>query len=324
MHARLAIALPAVLLLALGCKHAQQPPAHKTVALPPTQAEPAKAVPLPQPPTATTATPPVRKPMLSVAMYISSGAKAGFGMPIAGQQASIRVTPINEKGQPVREVQPVLGAQIVLVAMRADMTWMTLQRAPQWSDPAHFSHEFKVTFPAGGSHVLYFLFRQKDSPVAAVPVFIQVDGKAPALTPPPELTLRYAGKDGLQATLETPEEPFTVCKTSAISSTWTRKGKALALVADGPSVHYVAIDAGLGGVSVARSTGPDAHATLTFEKPGRYRVLALAEVAGKKSEALLAQFALAVTGEAPAGGCPAEAETGSDSGSAAGSEAKHK
>jgi len=314
MRARFATVLPALLLLASGCKH--QPQAHKTVAVPQVHAAPAQVVPLPQPPTVTAAAPPsTRKPMLSVAMYISSGAKEGFGMPLAGREATIRVTPINEKGQPIREVQPVLGAQIVLVAMRADMTWMTLQRAPHWSDPAHFSHAFRVTFPTGGSHVLYFLFRQKDSPVAAVPVFIQVDGKPAFPAAPPELSLRFAGKDGLHATLETPQEPISVCNPVSISSTWSKNGKPFSLVADASAVHYVAIDAGLGGVSVAKSAGPGDKAAFTFEKPGRYRVLALAQGAGKKAEAVLAQFALTVTGQAPTGGCPAEAATGSGSGS---------
>ena len=297
----------ALILLALlvACRRAPPPEAHKTVALPaPVEVEAPKPVAAPEAPTATAAPAPLRKPMLSVAMYISTGSKSGFGMPTAGQPSTIRVTPINEKGQPVRELDPVLGAQLVLVALRADMTWLTLQRAPELSDKAHNSHEFKLTFASGGSHVLYFLFREKDQPVAAVPVFIQVDGKNPEPSLPPERSLRYAGKDGLVAALQTPEEPFAVCAPATVTSTWLRHGKALALAQGMAAVHYVAIDAGLGGVSVAREDKDGAHATFTFDKPGQYRVLALAEPAAKKAEAVLAQFAFSVTGKAAEHGCP--------------------
>lgn len=297
-----------VLSLLVACRRAPPPEAHKTVALPaPAPTEAPKAVPAPEAPTATAAPTPERKPMLSVAMYISSGSKSGFGMPTAGQASTIRVTPINEKGQPVRELGSVLGAQLVLVALRADLTWLTLQRAPELSDKAHNSHEFKVTFASGGSHVLYFLFREKDQQVAAVPVFIQVDGKTPEPTLPPERSLRYVGKDGVSATLQTPEEPFAVCAPATVTSTWLRHGKALALAQGTAAVHYVAIDAGLGGVSVAREEEDGTHATFTFDKPGQYRVLALAEPAGKKADAVLAQFAFSVTGKAAEHGCAATA-----------------
>jgi len=101
-------------------------------------------------------------------------------------------------------------------------------------------------------------------------------------------------------------------------------------------VHYVTIDSGLGSVTLADALppppmpalppaasssptmpepasaalpqlgDPGSERLVRFRQPGRYRVLAIAEVAGKVPQVWVAPFTLAVTGSAPAGGCPSE------------------
>ncbi len=270
-----------------------------------------------------------RKVDVSVALYIDAGQKANpSAMPTAGQVATIRVTPTSAgTGRPVRDLDPVMGAQMVLVAMSRDTPWVSLQRANVLSDAKQASHEFRLTFPSGGNHVLYFLFKPKGAAMAAVPAFILVDGKRETPMEAPEEQLRYSAKDGLEVQLVPAAATPEACAPVHVGSMWMRKGKPVKLVGapDGPSVYYVAVDPGPGSVAVAQPVGPvvqapgdptpvqvaigkrgdaGSEAILTFDKPGRYRVLALAEVAGKKADVAIAHFALPVAGTVPVGGCP--------------------
>lgn len=341
-HRAIALGL-ALACLTPGCRKSPPEP-QQTIRVPatPTKEAPSVAA-LPQPGTATelpaAASPTAAKAAaakelegkvdVSVALYIDAGQKGNpSAMPMAGQAATIRVTPTSAgTGRPVRDLDPVMGAQMVLVAMSRDTPWVGLQRANVLSDAKQASHEFRVTFPSGGNHVLYFLFKPKGAAMAAVPAFILVDGKRETPMEAPEEQLRYSAKDGLEVQLVPAETTPEACAPVHVGSLWMRKGKPVKLVGapDGPSVYYVAVDPGPGSVAVAQPVGPvvatpgeptpavaaigkrgdaGSEAILTFDKPGRYRVLALAEVAGKKGDVAIAHFALPVAGTAPAGGCP--------------------
>jgi hypothetical protein len=267
-----------------------------------------------------------RKVDVSVALYIDAGQKGNpSAMPMAGQPATIRVTPTSPgTGRPVRDLEPVMGAKMVLVALSRDTPWVGLQRAVELSDAKSASHEFRLTFPSGGNHVLYFLFKPKGAAMAAVPAFILVDGKREVSMEAPEEQLRFQSPSlevQLVPSVATPE----ACAAVQVGSLWVRKGKPLKLAGapEGPTVYYVAVDPGPGSVAVARSaseavapgtTPPDplpasrgdagTQAVFHFDHPGQYRVLALAEVAGKKSEVAMAHFSLPVAGTTPPGGCP--------------------
>lgn len=323
------LGLACAVLCAPGCKKAAPPQAQHTLPVPPAPQNPSDDKPIALPaaasPTAlpTPASPSEaaeRKVDVSVALYIDAGVKGNpTAMPMAGQPATIRVTPTSPgTGRPVRDLEPVMGAKMVLVALSRDTPWVGLQRAVQLSDSKGASHEFRLTFPSGGNHVLYFLFKPKGAALAAVPAFILVDGKREAGTEAPEEQLRYAGA-GLDVQLVPSVATPEVCAPVELGSLWVRKGKPLKLVGapDGPAVYYVAVDPGPGSVAVARrrdvaAGAPPAagrgdagsEAVFQFEHPGRYRVLALAEVAGKKSEVVMAHFALPVAGTTPPNGCP--------------------
>jgi hypothetical protein len=249
-------------------------------------------------------------PDASIALLLG---EPGAALPQAGKPTKVRVTPINALGQPIRELQPLMGAQVVVVALRADSPWTLIERSKAAIDPKTGAHELKVTFAAGGSHVLWFLFQPKGKPMAKVPAFVVVDGK-----PRPESDLEparsWSGSDGTSVALATLPDEMQVCQQAGIASIWTRKGKPLSLAGDTARVHYLAIEAGLGGLAIDEPVGlasvatpagdPGAAALLTLRKPGRWRIAALAETAGTKPELRMAWFALDVGGELPPEGCP--------------------
>ena len=267
----------------------------------------------------------------SIALHISSGADKGFKLPFAGKATRIRVTPIRqEDGRPVQELAPVLGAQLVLLVARPDLSWVKVERAEKLDEPDRSTHTFTVRFEQGGSHVLYFLFQEKDGPVTAVPTFLEVQGKSKPRGVRGGRSVRHYGK-GLEVGLQITDRDIEVCQTVPIASIWVNKSKPIRLDPDGEGgsrVHYIAVDTTGGAVAIAlppsgsagtATAGSDAdeeqgsradpigdegtQALFRFEKPGQYGELAIGR-SGRKT--WLAHFELPVGGSAPADGCPAD------------------
>jgi hypothetical protein len=305
--------------LALSCKR-------EVPVAPPQPVDQTATVPAPLPATPTAAEVPVAvtpavvapaapTPTLpdgpTVALYISAGPKGDQPLPTAGQPATMRVTPVGPDGRPLAELEPVLGSLISLLVLRADLGHVALVPAPKLSDPNHKSHDFKLTFPTGGQHVVVVLFKPKDQPVAAVPAFLNIQGPATLLSPASATSLTHAAKDGLQAVLGVAPQALQVCQPVAVASTWTKKGKPLPVA--GP-VLYFGVQAGratLAEAAVALPDGatpagdPGTAASFRFSDPGLVHVLAVVQLPGQKAgQAAIARFVVQVEGKPQPDGCP--------------------
>lgn len=114
----------------------------------------------------------------SVAIFIDTGAKNPPGSPTAGQRTTVTVTPVDGNGRPLRSRDPLFGAELVMVALRHDLSWVETLRASQLSEPGGLSHRFTLKFPKAGRHLLYFLVKPTGGPVSATPVDLTVRGDA--------------------------------------------------------------------------------------------------------------------------------------------------
>ncbi|MBM4345773.1 MAG: hypothetical protein FJ100_20565 [Deltaproteobacteria bacterium] len=263
----------------------------------------------PAPPTPPTA------PAPSVAMFLDAGTGQPADLPTAGKPVKLTVTPINEKGQAIADRDPVLGAEVAIVAVRFDLSWRQVLRADKLSDPARHTHTFKLTFAKAGHHLLYFLFRPKGRPLAAVPIAVTVQGQVPPGEEWPDHQLEYS-EGGVRVALRTSTEELKPCDPFHVATVWTRKGEPLPL--QGPEgeskVLYLALAESLGTPSMGKpaltsveSLGgdTDTHATLTLLGRGHYKVMAVADTGTAKAPQLtIAWFAVTAKGTVPEGGCP--------------------
>jgi hypothetical protein len=239
----------------------------------------------------------------SIALHIAPRGQVPFRLPKVGEPSVLRITPITRQGEPVRDLEFVLGARLTLVALRADRGWAEVTRAIELSAPTRATHDFEVTFPTSGSHVLFVVFKPKGYQIMAVSAFITVDGPPVVDIARQDTVLRWSGPDGVEASLQPPPAGPTACQPTVLASTWTRKG-ALAGLAIGPTgarVDYLAIDPDQGTVTVA--VGTPTSAPLTFPRPGPWRVFALAAPSDRKARPWTAHFALMVGGNVPSEGC---------------------
>lgn len=339
---KLQLMLAVALTVASACKRepaapppappAPQAPAHAASADPATAALPAPATAAALAEAATAA---AARPTYTVALSISGGA-GGVTMPQAGKPASFVVAPIDGKGQLVAQREPLLGAELLLVALRYDLSWHQIQRADAFNQAGGLRHEFKVTFPQAGRHLLYFLFRPKGGELASIPVDIQVGGKAASGDPWVEDSLRYAGPGQLEVGLHLdPAEP-QVCAPLHVATTWLRKGQPLQVQGgDTGRVIYLLLAESTGSPVVgeplaieipgkqaaADATPTTAGTAQASYKPlggdvgtdallvpgqtGKHKVLAIGDLGGKPEvRTQSAIFGLSVGGKAPAGGCP--------------------
>lgn len=331
---RCRVALAAGLLSALASCGKPQPPAAEPkpaapaaapVAEPPV-APPAPlaavptAVAAPSAASATVAAPadatPALAPAASVAMFLDAGTGNPADMPTAGKPVKITVTPVDERGRAIADREPVLGAQIALVAVRYDVSWKAIIRAEKLSLPERNSHEFKLTFPKAGHHLLYFLFQPKGKPLATIPIDITVQGRAEPAVDWPEAQDRY-DEGPVSVALKTDHGSISACDRVKVATIWTRKGNPQPLRANGDSkVFYLALAESLGtpaiGKPVASQTsaaplgGDDGtEAALRLETRGHVKLLAIADVGSdKKPEIIAAWFGLTVKGPQPPEGCP--------------------
>lgn len=278
----------------------------------------------------------------SVAIFIDAGAKNPPGSPTAGQLTTVTVTPVDGNGRPLRTRESLFGAELVMVALRHDLSWVETLRATQLSEPGGLSHRFALKFPKPGRHLLYFLVKPAGGPVSATPVDLTVRGDAEPAVAWGEDKRQVTGPDGLAVELRSAPEQFEACRPSHIATSWLQKGKPMALhAAETQRVLYLAIPESAGQASVGKplqiagapsaeaptptdraqdaaaavmsvqAIGGDAgsDAWLTLHRPGRYRILALAQAASgkgasKASPIRSAAFAVTAGGTAPAGGCP--------------------
>ncbi len=276
----------------------------------------------------------------TVAIFVDAGAKNPPGSPTAGQMTTVTVTPVDGNGRPLRSRDPILGAELVMVALRHDLSWVQTLRATRLSEPGGLSHRFSLNFPHPGRHLLYFLVKPAGGPVSATPVDLTVRGVAEPSTEWGEDKRQFSGPEGLSVELRSAPEQFEACRPSHIATSWLQKGKAAALHgAEGQRVLYLAIPEVAGQASVGQplqiagaaapadsatataqaaaagmsveAIGGDAgsDAWLTLRNPGRFRIMALAQLAGPKGAAAAgpirsAAFAVTAGGTAPAGGCP--------------------
>lgn len=280
----------------------------------------------------------------SVAIFIDSGAKNPPGSPTAGQMTTVTVTPVDGNGRPLRTRDQVFGADLVMVAMRHDLSWVEALRTTQLSEPGGLSHRFALKFPNPGRHLLYFLVKPAGGPISTTPVDLTVRGDAEPEVEWQEDQGRAVGPQGLAVELRRSPEQIQACRPVHIATNWQQKGKAAPLLgsAGSQSVLYLAVPENAGQASVGQplqvvnpaepaaegvtataelagaagaamsvpAIGGDAgtDAWLTLRQPGRYRILALAQIAdgkgGKPGAIRSVAFAVTAGGTAPAGGCP--------------------
>ncbi len=257
------------------------------------------------------------------------------GQPQANQTTTLTVAPINAKGQVIADLQPLMGGELLLVAMRYDLGWLQVQVAAPIPPDARGKRQFAVKFPQGGRHLLYFLFQPKGQPLAYVPVDLTVAGPdAPAQAWVEEVP-RFAGPDGLEVGLKTEPSAPAPCQPFQVASTWLRRDKPLALLGgDRGRVLYLLLSEAMGSpvtsqaiavqgdlaaeASAAaagnpatagsyRSLGADlgTDALLTANTSGHHKILAIAATGTyAAAHVITAQFGLAVEGKLPPGGCP--------------------
>lgn len=249
-------------------------------------------------------------------MFLDAGTGNPADLPTAGKPVKLTVTPINEKGQAIAERDRLLGAEMVIVAVRFDLSWRQVLRADKLTDPSRHTHTFKLTFAKAGHHLLYFLFRPKGRPMAAVPIAVTVHGQTPAAEEWPDFLPEY-NESGLRVALRTSVEELKPCEPFRVATVWTRKGEPIPLQGpDGePKVLYLALAESLGtpsmGKPAATSTqafGGDADTEmgLTLLGRGHYKVMAVADTGTPKApQVTIAWFAVTAKGQVPEGGCPA-------------------
>lgn len=276
----------------------------------------------------------------SVAIYIDAGTASPAEGPQAGRPISITVTPVDGAGRPLRARDPLLGGELLLVALRYDMTWVQVLKAAQMSEPGGLSHRFALTVPRAGRHLLYFLVKPVGGAISATPVDLTVRGPAAPGEPWGEDERRVAGPKGTAIELRSDPEAFPVCQRVHIASTWRHKGTAVALVGKGAAkVLYLAVPQGMGpptlatplqvadaaaasaeasaaadGAEAVESVAPiggdaGSDAWLTLAAEGKHKILALAQLpadrGGDKAGAITAAvFAVTASGTRPAAGCP--------------------
>lgn len=280
----------------------------------------------------------------SVAIFIDSGAKNPPGSPTAGQMTTVTVTPVDGNGRPLRTRDQVFGAELVMVAMRHDLSWVEALRTTQLSEPGGLSHRFALKFPNPGRHLLYFLVKPAGGPISTTPVDLTVRGDAEPEVEWQEDQGRAVGPEGLAVELRRSPEQIEACRPVHIATNWQQKGKVAPLLGSAGSqrVLYLAVPQHAGQASVGQplqvvnpaepaaegatattelagaagaamsvqAIGGDAgtDAWLTLRQAGRYRILALAQIAdgkgGKPGPIRSVAFAVTAGGTAPAGGCP--------------------
>ena len=190
----------------------------------------------------------------SVAIFIDSGAKNPPGSPTAGQLTTVTVTPVDGNGRPLRARDPVFGAELVMVAMRHDLSWVEALRTTKMSEPGGLSHRFTVKFPNPGRHLLYFLVKPAGGPVSATPVDLTVRGDAEPEVEWQEDQLRVSGPQGLTVELRRSPEQFDACRQTHVATTWLQKGKPAPLQgpADSQRVLYLAIPEQAGQAAIGQ------------------------------------------------------------------------
>ncbi|MSQ82456.1 MAG: hypothetical protein EXR77_05985 [Myxococcales bacterium] len=316
-------------LATFGCKKAEapaqarpaptaapQPTETASTAVAPTLAGAATASAAPAPATATSQPEPATPtaPTATVAMFLDAGTGNAADLPVVNKPVKITITPIDEKGQPIRERDKVLGAELALIAVRYDLSWRVIQRAEKLSDAERHTHVFRLTFTKAGHHLLYFLFQPKGKPVATIPIDISVRGQAEAGVEWPELETEFS-EGGLRVGLKLSSEAIKACDTVRVATVWTRKGEPLALAgSEGtPKVFYLALAESLGtpsiGVPITVSANlggdVDTDSALHFTGGGHYKVLAIADIgAAAAPQITTAWFSLTAKGRPPAQGCP--------------------
>ncbi len=287
-------------------------------------AQPATAAQLAHPAT------PEQAPAASVALDFQFG---GGSQPQAKQPTGIRVAPIDAKGQVITQLDPLLGGDLLMVAMRYDLGWLQVQSAPPVAAGAQGKRQFTVKFPQGGRHLLYFLFQPKGKPMAKVPVDLTVAGPDAPAEPWVEQAPRFAGPDGLEVGLKTEPANPAPCQPFQVATTWLRRGKPLPLLGgDRGRVIYLLVSEAMGPPSAGQpiavqddlaaeasaaaanpavagsyhGLGGDlgSDALLTATSQGSHKILAIAAPDGPSPLPLTAQFGLAVAGKTPPGGCP--------------------
>lgn len=280
-------------------------------------------------------------PETSVAIYIDAGTASPAEGPQAGKPISITVTPVDGAGRPLRKRDPLLGSELLLVALRYDMTWVQALRAPQMSEPGGLSHRFSLTVPKSGRHLLYFLVKPPGGPISVTPVDLTVRGPA---VPGEEWGAdesRVAGPKGMSIELRSDPEQFSVCQRSHIATNWAAKGKPVSLLgaAGAAKVLYLAVPQAMGAPMIgaalqvadaqgaageASAAADQAQATesvapiggdagtdawLTLKTEGKHKIVALSQLpadrGGDKAGSISAAvFAVTASGKLPEGGCP--------------------
>ncbi len=260
----------------------------------------------------------------SIALVIDAGVPGDAGAAArVGKPVKIRTWPIDAKGQVIRDLDPVVGASLVLVSLRVDGSWAEVQTATKLSDPVQGRHEFTVTFPNAGSHILYVLFRPRGAGLVTVPSFIRVDGDAKESPGVGQPHARDRLANGSEVQLLYDPAPLTACAPTLLASQWLRQGKAVHLIADalGAGVQYLAVDTGLSGLTLAEALPPPrdvtanqaqplplgqgdigSEAKITFPHPGYYHVMALGTPVGK-GPAQIAHFLVDVLDAANPSDC---------------------
>lgn len=190
----------------------------------------------------------------SIMITLLDAAHKEIPQPLSGVPTYVRLTPLNGKGQAVADLDPVMGAEIVMIAVTADLGWSEVQRAMKRNDPVHLRHEFKLVFPKPGSHVVYALFAPRGKPMVKTPIFLRVPGNAPAGVELGEDKLVHTSANGLEFGLVVvPTPPQTDAKVR-VTSRWTRKGKQVQMytpTSTAQATWYVAIETGLSEIEVA-------------------------------------------------------------------------
>lgn len=298
----------AAALVAPAPVNAAPPPATASPTAVQLAADPSPADP-PAPPT------PPMAPAPSVAMYLDAGTGNPADLPTAGKPVKLTVTPINEKGQAIADRDPVQGAEMMIIAVRFDLSWRQVLRADKLTDPARHTHTFKVTFSKAGHHLLYFLFRPKGRPLAAVPIAVTVQGPSQPGEEWPDNQPEYS-EGVLRVALRTSTEELKPCEPFRLATIWTRKGEPIPLQGpDGePKVLYLALAESLGTPSMGKPTATSAQAVggdadtemgLTLLGRGHYKIMAVADTGTAKApQPTIAWFAVTAKGPVPEGGCP--------------------
>ena len=337
------IAAMACLCLA-QCKKAEPPPAPAAVpaqvvaaALP----EPATAAAVPGDATRAVAPavappPSAPSPSASISPFIDAGPGNPTGLPEVGKPTKVGARPVNELGRAIVGYEPVFGAQLALVALRYDLSWSTVMLANDLGPDNKFTHQFNMTFPKAGRHVLYFIFQPKGMPVTMVPLDITVQGAAEPGQEWPESLRTFAGPSGLTVALAVDQDVVAPCQPVHVASSWLRKGRQIVLQGrdDQPRVFYLGVAQNMGRLVIGRpalaagtaaeqlaaaatGTGNAAisvptiggdlgsDALLKFENIGAHKILAVADIGTAKAPQLtVAWFALTVKGDYPEHGCP--------------------